>query len=84
LLNPVISFHLGDGWALGSSPNITANWIATGEKWTVPIGGGLGKTFRLGEQPIKLALDAYYNAIRPSAGNDTWLLQATITFIFSP
>jgi len=44
----------------------------------------LGKTFRLGEQPIKLALDAYYNAIRPSAGNDTWLLQATITFIFSP
>jgi hypothetical protein len=83
LLNPFISFHLGDGWALSSSPNITANWIATGEKWTVPVGGGLSKTFRLGEQPIKLAFDAYYNAIRPDAGKDTWLLQATLTFIFS-
>jgi hypothetical protein len=83
LLNPFISFHFGNGWALSSSPNITANWLSTGEKWTVPVGGGLSKTFRLGEQPIKLALDAYYNAIRPNAGNDTWLLQATITFIFS-
>jgi hypothetical protein len=82
LLNPFMSFHFGDGWAIGSSPNITANWIAKGEKWTVPVGGGLSKTFRLGEQPLKLALDAYYNAIRPNAGNDTWLLQATLTFIF--
>jgi hypothetical protein len=31
---------------------------------------------------LKLALDAYYNAIRPNVGNDTWLLQATLTFIF--
>ena len=82
LLNPFMSYHFGDGWAIGSSPNITANWIAKGEKWTVPVGGGLSKTFRLGEQPLKLALDAYYNAIRPNAGNDTWLLQATLTFIF--
>jgi hypothetical protein len=82
LLNPFMSYHFGDGWAIGSSPNITANWIAKGEKWTVPVGGGLSKTFRLGEQPLKLALDAYYNAVRPNAGNDTWLLQATLTFIF--
>ena len=23
-----VSFHFGDGWAIGSSPSITANWIA--------------------------------------------------------
>ena len=45
LLNPFMSYHFGDGWAIGSSPNITANWIAKGEKWTVPVGGGLSKTF---------------------------------------
>jgi hypothetical protein len=82
LLNPVVSYHLADGWAISSSPNITANWIANGNKWTVPIGGGVSKTFRIGEQPIKLALDAYYNAIRPNAGQDPWQLQATLTFIF--
>ena len=81
LLNPIISYHLEDGWAVGSSPNITANWISSGNKWTVPIGGGISKVIRIGEQPIKLAFDAYYNAIRPAAGQ-TVELQATITFIF--
>lgn len=83
LLNPFISYHFGEGWALSSSPQITANWISNENKWTVPVGGGISKTFRLGDQPIKLALDAYYNAIRPTASQDPWQLQATLTFIFS-
>ncbi len=37
----------------------------------------------MGEQPIKLELDAYYDAIRPTADKDTWVLQATLTFFFS-
>ena len=82
LLNPFSSYHFGDGWSVGSSPNITTNWIASGGKWTVPVGGGFGKALRLGEQAIKLDVDAYYNAIRPKAGNDTWLLQVTLTFQF--
>jgi hypothetical protein len=82
LLNPILSYHFADGWSVGSSPNITTNWIASGSKWTVPVGGGFGKAVRLGEQPIKLDVDAYYNAIRPKAGNETWLLQVTLTFQF--
>jgi SAM-dependent methyltransferase len=58
LLNPVVSYHFAEGWSVGSSPNITANWIASGGKWTVPIGGGFGRALRLGEQAIKLDLDA--------------------------
>jgi len=82
LLNPIVSYHFAEGWSVGSSPNITANWITKGGKWTVPVGGGFGKAFQLGEQPIKLDLDAYYNVFRPKAGNDTWLLQVTLTFVF--
>jgi hypothetical protein len=82
LLNPIFSYHFGDGWSVGSSPNITTNWIASGGKWTVPVGGGFAKLVRLGEQPIKLGLDAYYDAIRPKAANETWLLQVTVTFVF--
>jgi hypothetical protein len=76
------SSALGDGWSLGSSPNITTNWLASGGKWTVPAGGGFAKVVRLGAQPIKLELDAYYNAIRPKASNETWLLQAALTLLF--
>jgi hypothetical protein len=83
LLNPFISYHLGDGWAIGSSPNITANWIASGGKWTVPVGGGLSKTIAVSGQPLKIALDAYYNAVRPKADEETWLLQFTVTLLFA-
>ncbi len=47
LLNPTISYHFADGWSLTSSPSIEANWIANGGKWTVPVGGGIGKVVRL-------------------------------------
>ena len=83
LLNPIISYHFADGWALTSAPEITANWIANGNKWTVPVGGGVSKVVRFGEQPIKFGLAAYYNAIRPTASQDPWQLQATLTFVFS-
>jgi hypothetical protein len=83
LTNPFISYHFGDGWSIGSSPNITANWLSkAGQVWTVPVGGGISKTVRLGGQPVKLEVDSYYNVIRPQAGDQTWLLQLTLTFLF--
>ena len=82
LLSPIASYHFGEGWSLGTSPNISSNWLAKpGEQWTVPIGGGVSKTFRDGAAGIKLSLAAYYNAIRPQASNDTWLAQFTLTFV---
>ena len=83
LLNPFVSYHFAVGWSVGSSPDITTKWIASGAKWTVPVGGGFGRALQVGEQPIKFDLDAYYNAIRPKAGNDTWLLKVTLTFQFA-
>jgi hypothetical protein len=83
LLNPIIGYHFGDGWALSSSPEITASWIAGSNKWTVPVGGGVSKVIRIGDQPLKLGVFAYYNAIRPIANQDLWQLQATLTFIFA-
>ena len=49
----------------------------------VAIGGGVSKVVRVGELPLKLEVAAYYNAIRPTANQDPWLLQATLTFVFS-
>jgi hypothetical protein len=82
LINPIVSYHFGDGWSVGSSPNITTNWLTGGGKWTVPVGGTFGKAFHLGDQAMKLDLAAYYNAIRPKADQDTWLLQVTLTLVF--
>jgi hypothetical protein len=57
-----INYNLEDGWYLTSAPIITANWEApSGEEWTVPLGGGFGKIFRIGKQPINGSAHVYYN-----------------------
>jgi len=81
-LNPIVNYHFGDGWSVGSSPEITTNWIASGGKWTVPVGGGFGKLFRVNGQAVRVDLDSYYNAVRPQASNETWLVQLKLTFVF--
>jgi hypothetical protein len=83
LLNPFLSYHFRDGWAVSTSPDITANWIASGNKWTVPLGGVVSKVIQIGDQPVKLEVGAYYNAVRPIASQDPWQFQATLTFVFS-
>jgi hypothetical protein len=84
LINPFVSYHFGDGWSVGSSPNIAANWLSkAGQVWTIPVGGGVSRTFRLGNQPMKAAIDCYYNAIRPQASFETWFLEVTLTFLFA-
>lgn len=82
LVQPFVNLNLSDGWSVGTAPVITANWEGgDDDRWTLPIGGGVGKLFRLGELPIQTNLRAYYNAVAPDAGAD-WQLQLQWTFLF--
>jgi hypothetical protein len=47
----------------------------------VPIGGGFGRVFRVGEQPINASLSAYYNAIRPT-GTADWQLRVQVSLLY--
>jgi hypothetical protein len=63
-LQPFLNYNLPKGWYLTSSPLITADWEADDEnRWTVPIGGGIGRIFKIGHQPINANLTAYYNVL---------------------
>ena len=69
------------GWYLTSAPIITADWEASSRnKWTVPVGAGVGKLFKLGKLPINTSLQAYYNAVTPSQGPD-WQLRFQVQFL---
>jgi hypothetical protein len=57
-----------EGWYLVSSPIITANWLAPSNKWAFPIGGGIGKIFRIGEQPMNASLQAFDYVKSPTGG----------------
>lgn len=82
LLQPFINYNFKTGWYLTTSPLVTANWQAgTGNRWTLPLGGGVGKIARLGSQPINLQVQAFGNVVRPDAGPD-WSLRLQAQFLF--
>lgn len=76
-----VNYNLPKGWYLTSSPVITANWEADNdERWTVPVGGGVGRLFRLGKLPINAQVQGFYNVERPEFGPD-WSLRFQWTFL---
>ena len=77
-----VNYNFDDGWYVSSTPIITANWEAdSGNQWTVPFGGGLGRLIKHGKLPVDYKLAAYWNAEKPEFAPD-WQLQFTIKFLF--
>src|SRR5712671_3094967 len=77
LIQPFINYNFPQhpGRYLTFSPVITADWKAdSGNKWTVPIGLGIGQILKLGKQPINLQAAAFYNVEKPDFGPD-WQLR---------
>jgi hypothetical protein len=82
LLQPFLNYNLPDGWYLSTGPIITANWAAdSSDRWTVPVGGGIGKVLKIGSQPINVSLKTYYNVVRPTNAGD-WSIQFQLMFLF--
>jgi hypothetical protein len=84
LMQPFVNYNIAHGWYLTSAPIITANFSASGDNhWTVPVGGGGGKLWRVGTVglPVNTQLQAFYNADTPEFGPD-WQLRAQVQFLF--
>jgi hypothetical protein len=82
LIQPFLNYNFPDGFYLTSAPIVTANWKAdSGDKWTVPLGGGVGKIFHLGKLPVNTQLSAYYNVVVPDDGAN-WQIRAQVQFMF--
>jgi hypothetical protein len=82
LLEPFINYNLEGGWYLITDTIITANWEAnSSNRWTVPLGGGLGKMFAIGSQKMNTKLETYYNIEKPDGAPD-WSFSWTLQFLF--
>ena len=82
LIQPFLNYNFSGGFYLSSAPIITANWKAdSGDRWTIPLGGGAGKIVHLGRLPRKLQGQAYYNVATPDYGAD-WQLRLQVQFLF--
>jgi len=77
-----INYNIANGWYLTSSPVMTANWDAESDSiWTVPVGGGFGKIFRIGKQPFNAQVQAFANVAKPDFGAE-WTLRLQLQLLF--
>jgi hypothetical protein len=82
VIQPIMNYNFGGGWYVTSAPIVTANWEADNDdEWTIPLGGGVGRVFHWGKQPVKMQMAYYYNVEKPDAGAQ-WDLQLTFTLLF--
>lgn len=82
LVQPFINYNLQDGWFLVTGPVITADWRAdSSERWTVPLGGGFGRVFPIGRQPVNTSLQAFYNVEHPTGGPE-WSIRWNFQLLF--
>jgi len=81
-INPFAFYNLKRGWYVMSAPIVTADWTAERSKrWTVPVGGGAGKLFKIGSQPLNARAE-FFNDVRTTTGGTDWQMQTQLQFIF--
>lgn len=81
-INPFLFYNLKHGWYLFSSPVITADWTSPrNNRWIAPVGGGFGRVFRIGRQPLN-ARTEFLNDVQTIDGGPDWQLQTQLQFVF--
>jgi hypothetical protein len=86
-VKPVLPVRIAENWNLINRAIIPI--VYQGERFpgegsefgTVLFGGGIGRVFKIGKQPVNVKLAAYWNAEKPRWAAD-WNVQAQITFLF--
>jgi len=82
-MQPFVNYNLDDGWFLTTVPFITAKWDEDSDnRWTVPIGGGIGKGFKIGDIPVSATVQAYYNIVSPDVMGEDWQLRLQAQIFF--
>lgn len=79
-LQPIINFFFEGGWNVGYSGNILADWKAPSDnRWTVPLGLGVGKVVKFGRLPVKISLAGQYMVTQPEPVGQKWNVQIQLT-----
>ena len=84
LIESFINYDLPKGWSVGSSLEITADWKEkdSGNRWTIPVGGGVSKVLAIGKQSMNLSIAAFKNVKKPDIIGPDWTLEITVQLLF--
>ena len=75
----VVRRSLGNGWSVGMGPTITINWQEDSDnRYTVPVGLGLTKTFRMGKVPFKARIEPQWTLVSPDNFGEQWNIRVQL------
>jgi hypothetical protein len=91
-LKPALIVDLPAGFFLLSAPVIAADWKRpAADRWTIPVGAGLGRIFAPGGTRLTLTLQGYWTAAGPTEAWTTqhpytsppdWTIRAGVALLF--
>jgi uncharacterized membrane protein len=68
-----IQYLFGDHWQIGMTPNILIDWKADQDnRFTVPVGLGIGKLVMIGPLPVKFTAEVDYMVVRQDEFGQHW------------
>lgn len=79
ILQPFITYQLGDGWFIRSQPQLFFNW-KTGRQ-TLPIDLGVGRVFHIGRQQVSCFLQPFWN-ISTDGPSPKYGITSGVSFIY--
>ncbi len=80
LLQPHVTWHVGDGWYVNSDPQMSFNWIDNGRD--IPVNVGLGRVFKVSEQPVNLNLQYEWTAYSRNTTAAAQTIKLNLEFVF--
>jgi hypothetical protein len=77
-----VVYNLPHDWYVTAAPVILADWReSAGNRWLVPVGGGVGKLVMLGSMPVDFSGTFYGNVVTPQGG-PKWQMSLQMTLLF--
>ena len=72
MIKPMITYDFGEKWKAVYMPyGISAYWNKpSGQKWYVPLGGGIQRQFNIGSRPSAFSIQLFKNVVRPDSGTE--------------
>jgi hypothetical protein len=78
----IVNYNFPSGWYLTTNPINTYNKrAAPGDRWNVPLGGGVGKVFKIKGQAINASMKVYKNIVKPSGNSSDISIQTQLVFL---
>jgi hypothetical protein len=79
-LQPFAAYFLPNGWSIGYSGNILANWEADkyDDTWTVPLRLQVAKVVKFEPLPVRLQMGGQYMLHQPDTFGQEWNIQLMV------